>query len=409
MSFSLKQPVIYICRDLERALGLPLNTQGNYIISNFTPFANSLAKGRKNILLIKNKELLDTRHLIEHPSSRKFLSAFHRPNILVFKNTALIEKVCAQAGYNLLNPGAKLANLVEEKISQVEWLGKMEKFLPPHSIMPAKSVKWQNKKFILQFNRAHTGSGTILVESESQLQDIQVSFPDRPVRVTKYIEGIMLTSNNVVWENQVLVGNISAQITGLAPFTERAFATVGNDWSFARKILSKAQKERYAKMAVSIGRKLALAGWKGLFGIDVLLEVKTGKLYLIEINARQPASASYESELQLKKNKNGVTAFQAHISALLGLKNTVSKLTKITDGAQIVQKVVSLKNKKSVKKILAIIAKLRSDNFRVFVYENNEVESDWVRVQSDKGFLKNFNTLNANGEKCRDFSISILR
>ncbi len=409
MSFSLKQPVVYVARDLERTLGLPLSTSDIYIISNFTTFANSLAQGHKNVLLIKNKELLDTRDLLTHPLAKKFISKLCCPQILVFKNTPLLEKICAQQGYELLNPSAELGNLVEEKISQVQWLGELKKFLPSHEVKPAKALRWQNKKFILQFNRAHTGSGTVLIENENQLQEIQKNFPDRPVRVTKYIEGVMLTNNNVVWGKKVLVGNINVQITGTQPFTTREFATVGNDWKYADKILNTKQKKQYEQIATAIGKKLAKNGWRGLFGIDVMFETKTGKLYLIEINARQPASTSYESQLQQKKNKNGLTTFQAHLLALMGEKNTTAKLTVIKDGAQITQKVMPNKNKISNKKLSQNIAKFCKDNFQVFVYENTEIESDWIRMQSPRGILKDQNSLNSIGEKCTEFALSILK
>lgn len=409
MKFRLKQPIVYVCRDLERAMGLPLSTPSYYIISNYTTFANSLSKGHKNILLIKNKTLLDTRDLLTHPQTKKFIAKLKKPQILVFKNTPFLEKICSASGYELLNPSAELANLVEEKISQVQWLGELKKFLPAHHIQPAKEVIWENKKFILQFNRAHTGSGTVLIENEKQLQEIQKNFPDRPVRVTKYITGIMLTNNNVVWGKKVLVGNVDVQITGIKPFTNREFATVGNDWAYAHKILNVKQKKQYEKIAKAVGEKLAQNNWRGLFGIDVMLEIKTGKLYLIEINARQPASTSFESQLQQQKNKNGLTTFQAHLLALAGAKNIEAKLINIKDGAQITQKLIPTQNKIMEKKLSQNISKFCQDNFKVFVYENTEAESDWVRMQSAVGMLKDQNTLNQVGEKCRDFSLSILK
>jgi len=409
MNFSLSKPVVYIVRDLERALGLPLNTHSYYIISNYTVFANSLVKGNKNVLLIKENELLDTRDLLSHPKTKKFISDIKNPNILVFKNTSRLEKLCAKYKYNLLNSSAQLSAMVEEKITQVEWLGDLKKFLPSHEIKIAKDVKWVGGKFILQFNHAHTGSGTILVENKEQLQAIQKDFPDRPVRVTKYIDGIMLTNNNVVWGEKVLCGNTNVQITGFAPFTTRPFATVGNDWEYPHKILNAKQKNEYAEMAKAIGEKLAQNNWRGLFGIDVILEKKTGKLFLIEINARQPASTSFESILQQKINKTGLTTFQAHILALIGQKNVDNKLTVIRSGAQITQKVLKENQKISNNETNKIVEQLHKNNFEAFVYENTEFESDLIRMQSDRGILKDENTLNKTGEKIRELVLSILK
>ena len=63
------QPIVYITRDIERALGLELDIPGYYIISNNTEFAKSVAKDRTNILLIEEEKLLDTWQLMENKQS----------------------------------------------------------------------------------------------------------------------------------------------------------------------------------------------------------------------------------------------------------------------------------------------------------------------------------------------------
>ncbi|MFA6423989.1 MAG: ATP-grasp domain-containing protein [Candidatus Magasanikbacteria bacterium] len=407
MKFTLNKPVIYVARDLERTFGLPIVTKGYYIISNYTAFANSLVKGCKNVLLIKSDHLLDTRELLNHPMAINFINGINDAHILVFKNTAQIEKICLEHDWTLLNPSAELASRVEEKISQVKWLGELKKNLPPFQIKIAKDVKWSGKSFILQFNRAHTGSGTIFVENEKQLKEIQAKFPLREVRVTKYITGPMFTNNNVVVGKKVLCGNINYQITGLKPFTNLPFATIGNDWALPNKILSAKQKKEYLAMAQAIGHKLARDGWKGLFGIDVILEEKTGKLYLIEINARQPASTSFESQLQQFTDKLGLATFTAHISALLGEK-VVGKLIVIKSGAQITQKVTDVKKNISLSRMLYKINDLKTKKIQIFIYENDKLESDWVRMQSISGLVNSHNNLNKLGHELKNFSESIL-
>ncbi len=407
MKFSLNKPVIYVARDLERTLGLPVTTKGYYIISNYTAFANSLAKGHKNVLLIKNTELLDTRELLVHAKTINFIKKIKNPQVLVFKNTLQIEKICADNGWTLLNPSAVLASQVEEKISQINWLGGLTKFLPPFEITIAKDIKWKGESFILQFNRAHTGNGTIFIEKEKQLNDIKDRFPLREVRLTKYISGSMFTNNNVVVGKKVLCGNINYQITGLKPFTNVPFATIGNDWALPHKILTAKQKKEYLIMVQAIGHKLANDGWVGLFGIDVILEEKTGKLYLIEINARQPASTSFESQLQLIKSKSGLTTFYAHLQALMHEKVN-GNLTNLKSGAQITQKVVPMLKKINTTKIIKKIKRLNNKKIKVFVYENIKPESDLIRMQSTGSLMASPNIFNKLGQELEDFSMSIL-
>jgi len=287
--------LFYVARDLERAIGI--NKLKNYfIITNDTPYAKKMAKNRPDIIVIKNKIPLDTLGLLQHKITSSLIK--NSDYVLVFKNTRLIESFCAENKWTLLNPSADLANIVEEKISQIKWLGPLKKYLPDYKVQLCKNIKWPGHKFVLQFNRSHTGSGTVLVEIKQKLEEIKKKFPEREARIAKYIDGPLFTNNNVVAKDTVLLGNINYQITGLLPFTDNPFTTIGNDWELPRKILNKKQLAQYKKIATDVGNRLRDYGWKGLFGIDVVLEQKTGKLYLLEIDCRQPASTTYESQLQ---------------------------------------------------------------------------------------------------------------
>ena len=84
----------------------------------------------------------------------------------------------------------------------------------------------------------------------------------------------MFTNNNIISKNNILIGNINYQITGLSPFTDLPFSTIGNDWGFANKYLTNKQKKKYHQIVLEIGEKLKKDGWKGLFGIDIAIDKK---------------------------------------------------------------------------------------------------------------------------------------
>lgn len=384
--------IVYITRDLERALGQQTVVAAYFIITNSTPFAKEMSRLHHNIVLIDSPEILDTHELLVHPDTEKFLNNQTNPLLLVFKNTTTIEHICKTHGWTLLNPPAILANQVEEKISQVAWLDDLARFLPKHHIQVLKDVTFTGKPFILQFNRAHTGSGTILIDNETILSELKEKFPERPVRITAYISGTMITSNNIVFADTIMVGNPNVQITGLSPFTDKPFATVGNDWALGNSILSEAQQKQYNAMVTAIGEKLRASGWRGLFGIDCMLG-NDGQLYVIEINARQPAGTTFESQLQQKSP----TVFDAHIWSLLGEKAENQTLTSVTDGAQII-----LRNQTNVQyteaTLTIFVSRLESLGFTVTRYYNTEPGSDLVRIQSPTGLMKSPTQLNERGE-----------
>lgn len=398
------QTVVYIARDLERALGLSSAYQNYHIITNSSPFANEAQKNDPRITIIPSTTLLDTIQLLE--LAKNTLSQFggneKKPALLVFKNTSQIETWCQEQGFKLLNPSAKFSSHIEEKISQLDWLDELTNFLPPHQRLILKDLRWPDVHGkILQFNRAHTGGGTIKLETKEQLNQLQAQFPNRPVRLTNFVTGPMLTSNNVVWGNTVLVGNISYQITGLMPFTDRPFATIGNDWGLPYKLLNSDLKQQYLDMAQSIGKKLASAGWKGLFGIDVVLEEATQKLYLIEINARQPASTTYESQLQQKLLNsqlpiaNYITTFEAHLASILDIPYEGQRLIEIKDGAQIIQRVTPHTTQVSE----TTQHKLSSLNLSLISYPNIKPGEDLLRIQSSTNLLSQPAVFNEYGEK----------
>ena len=196
--------------------------------------------------------------------------------------------------------------------------------------------------FVLQYNWGHSGEGTKLIKDEQDLGEVIKKFPYRKVRVSKLINGDTLTNNNIVTnKGEVLVGNISYQITGDTSLTDNPFATVGNDWKLAQTMLSQKEKSEYNNIVEQIGKKLARDGWKGLFGVDIIREKGTGKMYLIEVNARQPASTTFESQLQQQQGSDPqkqVTTFEAHLMSLLGLDLTGKKLIEITNGRRTINR-----------------------------------------------------------------------
>jgi predicted ATP-grasp superfamily ATP-dependent carboligase len=397
-----KIPVIYVTKSRERAEGLAEN---------------------EHYEIVSGDDAIDTLELLGKPETAQKINAA-KAAVLVFKNTKQIEELAQKNSWELLNPSAELAETIENKITQVGWLGDLADLLPPHHITLVKKIVREINKdtsSIVQWAHSHTGEGTIHIQKESDLKIIQSKFPEREARVTTFIKGPMFTANIVVSENKILIGNISYQITGLAPFTENPFSTVGNDWSIPYNILSEKHLEEFTAIGERVGKKLQSSGWKGLFGIDVVYDEERDKLFLIEINARQPASTTFESHLQEKTRAQGVpgiTIFEAHLLALtdslgsdsLGSdsardisgetstnETTAHTLIQINDGAQIVQRVTSLTKEIDSAK-LSSIEKIRNAGFDVITYKNSKANNDLIRIQSDRGIMESHNKLNTRGK-----------
>ncbi|MES3031599.1 MAG: ATP-grasp domain-containing protein [Patescibacteria group bacterium] len=383
--------IVYVTRDIERALGK--TPEGDYfIVANKTPYAEEIkTQFPHNILLIDSPETLDTLELLAHAEVESFIAKLSA-SILVFKNTKAIEALAEEKGWDLLNPSSELAEKVENKITQVEWLGELAELLPPHQILLTKNITWEKSPFILQWAHSHTGDGTLLIQNEKDLAALQTAFPDREARVTQFIKGPMFTVNLVVTDKPLLMGNISYQITGILPFTENPFSTIGNDWSLPPTILTPEHLETIKNIAEKVGQKMQADGWRGLFGIDVIHDEERDALHLIEINARQPASTTFESQLQEKNREAGVpglTTFEAHLLALTRT-TTIIPLIEINDGAQIVQR-VTVRTKTA--------QAFSHPSYTTITYQNPKLNADLLRIQSDRGIMETHMKFNARGKE----------
>lgn len=389
--------LIYITRDIERALGAePIGDY--YIVTNKTPYSEEIKnKYPDNITLIQKKTILDTIDLLMLDEVQEMINK-KNANIIVFKNTKNIEELCIEKKWKLLNPSAQLSETVENKITQVKWLNELSNLLPGHTICTAKeideSILENEKVIVLQWAHGHTGSGTMLISNIKDLKDIKEKFPHREVKITKYIRGPVFTANIVVTNTVILMGNISYQITGMLPFTEKAFSTIGNDWSVTHTILTENHIKLFERMSELIGQKMQKDGWKGLFGVDIIYDEEKDELKLIEINARQAASTTFESQLQAKlavHGVDGITTFEAHINSLLN-KIITSPLIPMNDGAQILQRVTS--------KIKDIDTnKLINSGYKVIKYSNTKENDDLIRIQSSKGIMEVHNKFNKRGKE----------
>jgi hypothetical protein len=425
--------IIYVTRDIERALGMKPNA-GYYIVANKTPYASGIkAHYPDHVFLVDKKEMADTYDLLNNENVQEFISGKNKAadageiGIVVFHNTGRIEDLCAQRKWNLLNPPAALAEKVENKITQVEWLGDLARYLPTHQILKAGDIVWNKSPFILQWAHSHTGDGTALVRSEKDLAVIKEKFPAREARISDFINGPMFTANVCVAPSAptgskiakkstspgILIGNISYQITGVLPFTDNPFSTIGNDWSVTHSVLSPEKIRQLNEIALAVGEKMDASGWRGLFGIDCIYDEERDTMHLIEINARQPASTTYESKLQEHFREElpqpaqaGMTIFEAHLA---GLQNkSAEPIIEINDGAQIIQRLTESATivMESPGKIIGAVEALNAEGFTTIEYANTKANSDLLRIQSPRGIMEAHLKFNARGKKIVDILLA---
>ena len=422
---NLKRPVIYIARDIERALGMMMPTANTghisdyYIIAGRTAYAEEIQKKYPDNVMLAG-DLLDTHEILIVPEVAAEIDRRTKKDnaaILVFKNTLQIERIAREKGWTLLNPSAELAEKIENKITQAAWLGDLAKYLPEHKVVKVRDIVAGAKgtpfafPFIMQWAHSHTGDGTILVSKQPELDKIAAIFPDREARVSQYIQGPTFTTNVVAGMKSP---NISYQITGMLPFTENPWSTVGNDWSLPHSLLTEEHVATIDNICSEVAERMSKAGWRGLFGLDFMHDMERDRIHLLEINARQPASTTYESQLQMHIRSHGVpglTTFETHLQSLTGsaAKSAAQSLELIplNDGAQIIQRVAKPLLAQTTIPTEEIFGKLESAGYAFIQYENLTPNSDKLRIQCARGIMEAHNKFNKRGKQILEIMMGV--
>lgn len=401
MNAPRRKNIIYVTPDIERAMGM--TPQAHYrIITSDNSYARKIKEVYPDYVTIisDTSKPIDTPALLKNPevlTQALNLDA----GIIVFKNNQLIESIAEEKGLKLLNPRAHLAEKIENKVSQVEWLGELaKKYLPPYKIKTGKDLIWGNMPYVFQWAHGHSGESTFLIRGEADVKKIQLAFPERTGRVTTYVNGPSFTVNAVITADKTHMGNISYQITGIAPFTEQEFSTIGNDWGITHNLLSEKEIRHIEEMIGEVGDAMRKEGWRGLFGVDFMRDENLNHIFLIEINARQPAGTVFESQLEHELRRQGLsgqTIFEAHIHTL-SRETSPIHLIPTNDGAQIVQRVTSLVKKVSQEKI----DMLNCSGYSTISYENTLPNSNILRIQSVRGIMEAHAKFNSRGKKILD-------
>lgn len=323
--------IYFVTKNIERAVGIDLAHYTDVkILTNAAPLAEKLQEKFPEKVVLRTGNSLSTLGLL-----LEYKDLFTpEDSIIVFKNSSQIERLCADNDWALLNPSSTLVNRFERKIPQYEWVASIGGIpLIPAHIGPLNTFSYDalseriGKKFILQYSVGHTGEGTLVIENEEDLRTLQEQFPKRLVKISTFINGTVYTANISVGTDDVLVGNISKQLTGIPELTDNAFATVGNDWEAPTNELSQEQIADINALSEHLGSEMRRYGWKGLYGIDVLVEQTTGELFFLEINARQPQSAGYETIIANNQESNGPMDWHLHTLAGADVPYTSNEYT----------------------------------------------------------------------------------
>ncbi len=228
---------------------------------------------------------------------------------LVYKSSTKLEKVCSENNWRYIgNPKALSLKFENKKIFKevIREIG--IEAIPGDNILikdltPEKLQGYQKEfgtnKIVLQLAEVTTGggSGTVFIDDgaglkifHERVEKLQSQLKKKvleTVNVAPFINGVSSSVSCCVTKKGVLTGPIQTQIIDIAEVGTKLPGRSGNyagaDWSVFH--FSQDSQRQASTIAEKFGEYMYKEGYKGIFGIDLLVE-ENGKVWPVECNPR---------------------------------------------------------------------------------------------------------------------------
>lgn len=329
------------------------------------------------------KEPKNSTTVLKNDKSKKFINQFPgKPLVLPFNSSRKMEAVCKENNWiQATNPIGFGKELFEDKIKFRNILENTGIDVIPGEINKFKKLDYQKTKskynlpFVLQHPRSSGGKGTFFIKNrtdwDNALEKIQnptkynitkdkksKNINKLELLITKFITGPSPATNCCVTRFGVLILKPRLQIMNTPLLCNPEVGSgvfCGNDWS-ASKFSEKVKSQVYI-MGEKIGKIFKNMGYKGIFGIDFILDEKKEKIYLVEANPRLTGNFPTTTLIQLANNEPPLIVF--HVLEFLNAKYEldIDKINKIIQkdkfGAQVFIRNLENKSVRTLKQIKA--------------------------------------------------------
>ncbi|OGF98903.1 hypothetical protein A2153_00775 [Candidatus Gottesmanbacteria bacterium RBG_16_38_7b] len=354
-------PIFFISPDIKRGLGVEDLLPNYHVICSYNdPLIPVLRRYAKIFCLEEiqpdNKNLPNNSGtLLANKHVQKFIQNHSaiKPFISYFKPSLKIDYLLKINKYHALGNNYELNEKFENKINFTNVfseiipgfltsfiIGRMSELRFP------KTVKKFGLPFCLQFGHGWAGKTTYFISDEIQLNNLSKKFPQTVVKISPYIDGFTILNNCCLYKDKVLVSDPAVQVSGINLLSSRENVTCGRQWPVLS--IDKSTVRGISRLSKIIGRQLSSSGYKGYFGIDFLIEKRTGRIFVSEINARLTASSAFFTRLE---TGNGLIPLLAyHYAAFLGLDLPRNRRKPLISGSQVIireestKKEIKLKN-----------------------------------------------------------------
>ncbi len=274
-------------------------------------------------------QAINAEHLLLHPQTRRYLDAIPEPKYFFpYQDYPGLRSAASAKGWRMLanSPSLRL------KLVRREFFKKMAEALnlpqAPGGIYPIGVIhentyeKWcrlLGEQMVIQLPDIEQGGGrgTFFVRSATDYRTLRERLKENrwrnrrleTVSVHKFLEGTPSSVAVCVTRHGTLVSSLQQQLLDLPYCRDFAESGVfcGHVWH--NRGWPRAINESAFKQACRIGNYLGSLGYKGILGIDFVVQEREGDVYPMEINPRLTGAFPMLSLLHLQKGVIPLEAF----------------------------------------------------------------------------------------------------
>jgi len=262
--------------------------------------------------------------VLAHSKTRKYLKKFTNPLIIPYKPSTKMMVLAKENGWRMaINPPRFGKEFLENKLKFRNILKKINVSVVPGEVCQlellefAKFAKKYGQPFFIQHPLSGGGKGNFLIKDKTDfkkalnsLSELVERTGEKSVLVAKFIRGSSPSITGCVTRFGILSTSLQYQILNIPHLYNKpdCFGLFcGHDWT-ASVFSEKIELQAY-DIVEKVGRHFQKLGYKGIFGLDFILEEKTNTLYVVECNPRLLGSFPTLTMVQLENNEPPILGF----------------------------------------------------------------------------------------------------
>lgn len=248
--------------------------------------------------------------------------------ILVYKSSTRIQEICQQNHWQLLTNLPEIRDPYENKKVFRETIIKLGLRPIEGEVMEINNFtekvfvsiqKKYGQSLVLKLPEVTTGGGignsyvdniSGLTSFWTKMKKFSQKYSLKYVIIERKIKGISPSISGCVTHKGILTGVVQTQITDIPEVINIKLGSgmfVGHDWSYCH--YSEEIQKQAREIAQKFGQELKDKDYRGIFGIDLVVEENTQKVYPCECNPRFTGAFPVYSMIQLRQNEIPLEAF----------------------------------------------------------------------------------------------------